>query len=776
MKILATIREFSSLIFNKPNGDDVELKPSSKTVADAEANIILNVPDDLDANRTVSNTDTFTLNESTQALTNKTIDADSNTISNIDNDEIKAAAAIALNKLAAVTADRALLSDASGFVSASTVTNVELGHLSGVTSSIQSQLNAKVDTPVVNADVDASAAIALSKLAAVTASRALVSDGSGFVSPSSVTATELGHLSGVTSSLQTQLDSKQPDVVTTEGDIVLGDGSGDAARLGIGASGFVLTSDGTTASWVAPSGGGNVSTTTIADNALVRGDGGGTSIQDSSILIDDSDNITGANSLTTVADIQAGGEFFSSFGVETSPSYSFTGRTNDGMFSNAAGSLGFAAGGTRIATLSSDGRVALDNTNGSAFLATDSTSASLPGFSFNNDTDTGMYRAGANTIGWATGGTERFTLSSTGTFAMDGTNGGVIRGVDGTSGSPSFAFTNDVDTGIFLNSDGVIGVTAAATRVATIASNGRIALDNTNGSAFLATDSTSAALPGFSFNNDTDTGVYRAADNTIGFATNGLERTRIDSAGNIIMSSANGGSLGLPDGTAANPTMTFTDDSDLGIFRNSADTLGFSANGVRVATLGSNGRLGLDNTNGSAFLATDGNTPSLPGFSFNNDTDTGMYRSAANTLAFATGGTSNVSIDSGGLLTSLQGIVVNSGGATLDQYEETTGSLGGGFTSGTYIFTRVGRVVTLTLIGPMDNFVGGVISIAWNGGVPSTYRPSTTALQCSHIDGSKAIMIEVSSGGNLVVRFRDSSFAATTSNGTTGTISITYNV
>lgn len=48
-----------------------------------------------------------------------------------------------------------------------------------------------------------------------------------------------------------------------------------------------------------PSGSGNVSTTTIADNALVRGDGGTTDIQGSGITIDDSDNISGVGTLNT---------------------------------------------------------------------------------------------------------------------------------------------------------------------------------------------------------------------------------------------------------------------------------------------------------------------------------------------------------------------------------------------------------------------------------------------------------------------------------------------
>lgn len=61
---------------------------------------------------------------------------------------------------------------------------------------------------ITNTQIKSDAAIALSKLAATTASKALVSDGSGFVSASSVTATELGYVSGVTSAIQTQLGNK----------------------------------------------------------------------------------------------------------------------------------------------------------------------------------------------------------------------------------------------------------------------------------------------------------------------------------------------------------------------------------------------------------------------------------------------------------------------------------------------------------------------------------------------------------------------------------------
>ena len=61
---------------------------------------------------------------------------------------------------------------------------------------------------VVNASIDSSAAIAFSKMENLTASRALVSDGSGDVSAATTTSTEIGYVNGVTSAIQTQLDAK----------------------------------------------------------------------------------------------------------------------------------------------------------------------------------------------------------------------------------------------------------------------------------------------------------------------------------------------------------------------------------------------------------------------------------------------------------------------------------------------------------------------------------------------------------------------------------------
>ena len=80
------------------------------------------------------------------------------------------------------------------------VSNTEFGYLDGVTSAIQTQLNAKQGTIT-----GAATTIATSDL---TASRAAISNSSGKIAVSTVTDTELGYVSGVTSAIQTQLGTK----------------------------------------------------------------------------------------------------------------------------------------------------------------------------------------------------------------------------------------------------------------------------------------------------------------------------------------------------------------------------------------------------------------------------------------------------------------------------------------------------------------------------------------------------------------------------------------
>ena len=88
--------------------------------------------------------------------------------------------------------------------------------------------------------------------------------------PSTVDATEIGYLDGVTSAIQTQLDAKTAkSTLSNTGDIYYASGANTPARLGIGSTGNVLTVAGGIPSWAAPAGGGGM--TSIASGSLSGG-------------------------------------------------------------------------------------------------------------------------------------------------------------------------------------------------------------------------------------------------------------------------------------------------------------------------------------------------------------------------------------------------------------------------------------------------------------------------------------------------------------------------
>ncbi|ANS03099.1 hypothetical protein [uncultured Mediterranean phage uvDeep-CGR2-AD10-C281] len=97
----------------------------------------------------------------------------------------------------------------SGSLTSGAITSVYIGIVSATNTSLPPVI---IDGTIVNADINAAAAIEFSKMEDLTVSRALVSDGSGDVSVSAVTSTEVGYLDDVSSNIQTQLDAKQATI------------------------------------------------------------------------------------------------------------------------------------------------------------------------------------------------------------------------------------------------------------------------------------------------------------------------------------------------------------------------------------------------------------------------------------------------------------------------------------------------------------------------------------------------------------------------------------
>jgi hypothetical protein len=222
------------------------------------------------ANRTITLPDadgTLSTPSATETLTNKTIDGDTNTIQDIS---------LASLKTELADANKVLVRDATGLVVSSTVANAQVA-------------------PAAN--------IALNKLAPTTVSRALVSDSSGVIASSAVTSTELGNVSGVTSPIQTQINT-----LTTAVD--------------------------TKPSRLAP----------FTDNRVLRADST-TGVQDSAVVIDDSGNITQVTSLRLTL---AQGLLFNA-NIITAPTsllYLTTGSTSDAVFTDRILQVGSPASGT----------------------------------------------------------------------------------------------------------------------------------------------------------------------------------------------------------------------------------------------------------------------------------------------------------------------------------------------------------------------------------------------------------------------------------------------
>ena len=139
--------------------------------------------------------------------------------------------------------------------------------------------------------------------------------------------------------------------------------------------------------------------------------------------------------------------------------------------------------------------------------------------------------------------------------------------------------------------------------------------------------------------------MSQVSDYNIANASGASVRSDLNAVFDAIKTLNSGGSD--PSNTAAfMPYVDTADNNNLKI-RNSANN-GFTTIGpVNSANLGLLPRSGGTMT--GQLLGDDGSGASSPAYSFDNDTDTGMFRSGSNTIGFSTAGTTRVSISNAGL-------------------------------------------------------------------------------------------------------------------------------
>lgn len=238
---------------------------------------------------------------------------------------------------------------------------------------------------------------------------------------------------------------------------------------------------------------------------------GGTALMNSVVLIDAGGDITGA--LT----IQNGD------GVLALPSYTFTGRTDTGMWSSAAHTLDFSTNAFRalqlvsspaasvnylsitasatttpvlISAAGTDGNIGIEVVpKGTGALQNALGAVATPSYSFVGRTGIGMWSSAANTIDFSTNATRQFQIGSS-------TAVNYLKVVGSASTFPVgiLAEGTDANIGIALIPEGTGAVQVPIGAVAT---------------------------PGVAFTGDLTTGIWHSAASTIDFATDGADQFQI---------------------------------------------------------------------------------------------------------------------------------------------------------------------------------------------------------------------------------------------------------
>lgn len=242
---------------------------------------------------------------------------------------------------------------------------------------------------------------------------------------------------------------------------LLGRGSasaGDWQEITLGAG---ITLSGTEISVTASGAGDMLGPASSTDNAVTRFNGAtGKSVQNSGVLIDDSNNVTGVAALT------ASGQIAGSNGSAATPAFAPSADANTGLYFDGSDGAFVATGGTKRLTVSSAGDVYLEATK-KLYL--------------DSGVNTYLTEVSSDTVAVVTGGTQRFTVdtaSVTSTLPWLGPNG--------SAGSPALAPSSDTNTGMFFNGGDSLSLSTGGTSRVQL-TTGVLAIDSSIDTQFLGT-------------------------------------------------------------------------------------------------------------------------------------------------------------------------------------------------------------------------------------------------------------------------------------------------
>ena len=286
---------------------------------------------------------------------------------------------------------------------------------------------------------------------------------------------------------------------------------------------------------------------------------------------------------------------------------------------------------------------------GTSFFSVDATgSASSPSLVFNGDTDTGFYRSAGDTIKFASAGVDRLTLTSS--LIVDvGSTFNLAVGINGKLSLNDSTYAGWIQSNgsvrIDIDNDNnqtdrafVVSKNNGATSLLTILENtaatfaGAISVGSTtvfNNSGVLQSAALSGTysnpvnfshssleLSGHMFFNEFSSGRHYIHFKTAA-STNQIDwRIQTNSANNTIHSWTNtlasfATPIAVPVGSASAPSLTFSGDTNTGLFRAASDQLGFAAAGAQQALFLSNRYLFGTTVSGVYYDASNVYTPTM---------------------------------------------------------------------------------------------------------------------------------------------------------------------
>jgi hypothetical protein len=409
------------------------------------------------------------------------------------------------------TADRTItLPDVTGTV-------ITTGDTGTVTSTMIA------DGTIVNADINASAAIADTKLATIVSS--------GKVSNSATTATN----------------------ANTASAIVARDASGNFSAGTITAN---LTG---TASAIADN---TVTSAKIVDGTIVNADvNASAAIAGTKI----SPNF-GSQTVTTT------GVISSALGAAATPSVTFTGDLNTGIYSPGADQVAISTNGSGRLFVDASGNIGINGSttfvaasnrgnvsiNGTDAVLAFGNSGSLSAYAYSSTDKLEINAAGSRYINFVTSNNERMRLDSTGRLGL-GTSSPQLPFTIGAGGgaNPATSGSTQSSGGIArLGSSGAatldVGTLAAgpvwlqATNVTNLATNYSLLLNPNGGNVGIGTTSPNESLEvaGNIHVSGADRSIFNRSNNALTFGTNNTERARIDSAGRLLVGTSTSVSSG----------------------------------------------------------------------------------------------------------------------------------------------------------------------------------------------------------------------------------------